>query len=183
MLRLSYLNSTQSPIKLTLLSNPYKKRVGLLPLSIALTFGWLFVIVWGAVSLFALSHSNYWAMVFAGSTLAFSCVLAYMTVRLISDAFRDYILEVTESECVLVTCDRLRKRRDTAMVLLDDVSYGEYYPYGDSACVILHAPYCQMEVPLWPFGERGRDVIDFLTGRGIRVVDVQSDEQIPETIP
>ncbi len=69
------------------------------------------------------------------------------------------------------------------MVLLDDVSYGEYYPYGDSACVILHAPYCQMEVPLWPFGERGRDVIDFLTGRGIRVVDVQSDEQIPETLP
>ncbi len=61
MLRLSYLNSTQSPIKLTLLSNPYKNRVGLLPLSIALTFGWLFVIVWGAVSVFALSHSNYWA--------------------------------------------------------------------------------------------------------------------------
>ena len=42
-----------------------------------------------------------------------------MTVRLISDAFRDYVLEVTESECVLVTCDRLRKTRVTAMVLLD----------------------------------------------------------------
>jgi hypothetical protein len=66
------------------------------------------------------------------------------------------------------------------MVLLDDVSYVEYYPYSDSACIIMHACHYEMEVPLWPLGEHGQDVIDFLAGRGIRIVNVQTDDKVPE---
>jgi hypothetical protein len=37
-----------------------------------------------------------------------------------------------------------------------------------------------MEVPLWPLGEQVKDVIDFLDGRGLRIVNVQSDDAIPD---
>ncbi len=66
------------------------------------------------------------------------------------------------------------------MVLIDDVKYAEYYPYCDSSSMILHTSYAQMEVPLWPLGSRGTDVLDYLIGRGVRVVNVQSDDPIPE---
>ncbi len=134
------------------------------------------------MSIYAFSHNNYWAIVLGGSTVAFAAFLAYMSYMLVRDAFREYVFELTESEAVLFVNDRLHKKRSTCMVLLEDVRYAEYYPYSDSACVILHAPYCEMEVPLWPLGEHGQDAIDFLSGRGVRVINVQSDERMPESI-
>jgi hypothetical protein len=46
--------------------------------------------------------------------------------------------------------------------------------------IILHAPYVDMEVPLWPLSGQGADVVDFLNGRGVNVVNVQSDDKIPD---
>jgi hypothetical protein len=172
--------TTTNPVKMRLVSNPYMRRVGLAPLIVAISFGWLFVILWGAVSAYAFSYNNYWATVLGGSTTAFAALLAYMSFTLVRDGLREYVLELTESEAVLQVYDRWHKKRSTFMILLDDVAYAEYYPYSDSSCLILHAPYYQMEVPLWPLGEHGQDVIDYLAGRGISVVNVQNDDPIPE---
>ncbi len=65
------------------------------------------------------------------------------------------------------------------MVLLDDVKFAEYYPYCDDSSVIFHAPYTDMEVPLWPMGLHAQDILDFLKGRGVHVINVQSDEKFP----
>ena len=65
------------------------------------------------------------------------------------------------------------------MVLLQDVLYAEYYPYPDSASIILHTAYSHVEVPLWPMGERGVDVVDYIAGCGIRVMNVQFDDKVP----
>jgi len=92
---------------------------------------------------------------------------------------REYVLELTESEVVLVIIDRYAKKKTTQMLLLDDVIYAEYYPYPDSSTIIYHTEYALMEVPLWPMGDRGQDVVDFTEGRGVRVINVQSDESIP----
>jgi hypothetical protein len=163
-----------------LVSRPYMRRVGLLPLIVAISFGWVFVILWGGVSAYAFSYNNYWATVLGGSTVCFATLLAYMSYTLVRDGMKQYAFELTESEAVLQVYDRWRKQHATFMVLLDDVSYAEYYPYSDSSCLILHAPYYEMEVPLWPLGEHAQDVIDYLAGRGIRIVNVQSDDRIPE---
>jgi len=171
---------TQEPAKLRLVSNPYSKRVGLVMLVVTICFGWIFVFLWGAVSVYALAYNNYWALVLAASTLAFAGFLSYMSYSLIQDAFQEYVFELTETEAILSVTDKLRHKKSTFMILLDDVRFAEYYPYSDSSCIILHAPYYEMEVPLWPLGVHGQDVLDYLTGRGIRVVNVQSDERFPE---
>ena len=74
-----------------------------------------------------------------------------MTAGLVGDAYRDYQLELNETEVVLIVVDRLRRKKSTQMVLLDDIKYAEYYPYSDSASVILHSPYIARKCPcgLW----------------------------------
>jgi hypothetical protein len=89
-------------------------------------------------------------------------------------------LELTDSEANLIVIDRLRKKRGVQMVLLDDITYAEYYPYRDSASIIFHTPYTDMDVPLWPMANQGRDVVDYLDGRGVKIINVQSDDPIPD---
>lgn len=168
------------PVLLRFTSSPYIKRVGLIPLIIALAAGWVFVLLWTAVSIYAFTYNNYWSLVLAASTVAFASFLGYMTYGLVRDAYQEYVFEITDTEAVLFVHDKMRHRHSTYMILLDDVRYAEYYPYSDSSSIILHAPYYEMEVPLWPLGRHGQDVVDYLSGRGIRVVNVQSDDRIPE---
>lgn len=172
--------SILNPVQLKFNSRPFSRRAGLMPMAIAIVVGWIFVALWLAVAVYAASHNAYWSTTLIASTLAFAAFLGYMSFTLIHDACKEYIFELTESEAVLFVVDKLLKKEHTDIVLLDDIKYAEYYPYTDSACVILHAPYKEMEVPLWPLGEHGADVIDYLGGRGIKVVNVQSDDPIPE---
>jgi len=120
-----------------------------------------------------------WGIMIVLSTLAYCAYLGAAGYKIFADCRRKYILELTATEAVLSVIDQSRKKQSTKMVLLSDVNYVEYYPYQDCASLILHAPYADMEVPLWPFGPQAQDVIDFLEGRGVHVINVQSDEKFP----
>lgn len=171
-------------IGLTLTSRPGKCRPGLIPMGIALAVGFLFSGLWLTVSACLIIEGNFdhviWGSLTGMCTLLYCFYMGYMAWKLLSDSRRDYLLELTGSEAVLTVVDHMNRKKSTQMVLLDDVKFAEYYPYPDSASVMLHAPYTVMEIPLWPLGNGGIDVIDFLAGRGIRVVNVQSDDRIPD---
>jgi hypothetical protein len=167
-------------VRMRLVSIPYRERRGLIPFAIALSVFWLLLCVWLAVACIVLFKSLPWGILLLGTVAAFAICLGSFTRGALKDAFRDYVFEISDTEAVLTVEDRLKRRRSTQMVLLNDISYAEYYPYTDSACLIFHAPYIQMEVPLSPMGNRGQDVLDFLNGRGVRVVNVQTDDKIPD---
>ncbi len=169
-----------SPIRMTLVSRSHWNRVGLIPMVIALAFGWIFVVLWLVVAAYVFPFNPLWAIILSCSTVLFAVYLAVVSHKMIVDALSQYTFELSESEAVLSVVDRLHKRKSTQMVLLNDVKYAEYYPFQDSASIILHAPYCDMEVPLWPLGSHSQDVVDFLDGRGVTVVNVQSDDEIPD---
>jgi len=167
-------------IAIKLFSKPYSKRTALGPLMVAVSVGWIFSLLWLFTGIFALLHNFYWGLILLASTFGFSLFLGLMTYSMVRDAYRSFVFELTDSDAVLYVHDKLRKRKSMQMVLLDDVKYVEYYPYRDSSSMILHTSYTQMEVPLWPLGEQVRDVIDFLDGRGLRIVNVQFDDVIPD---
>lgn len=167
-------------IAIKLVSKPYSTRTALAPLMVGVGVGWIFVALWLITATAALMHNVLWGLLLLGSTFGFSMFLSFMTYSMVRDAYRSFVFELTDSDAVLYVYDRLKKRKSTQMVLLDDVTYVEYYPYRDSAAMILHTSYAQMEVPLWPMGEQVKDVIDFLDGRGLRIVNVQFDDVIPE---
>jgi hypothetical protein len=165
---------------LKLVSDPNASRQELIPVAVGLGLGWAFVCLWLIVACVALAHFFLWGVLLIGSLSAFATFLGFSTWSMVHDAFRDYRFELTDHDACLVVNDRLRGKRSTQMVLLDDVKYVEYYPYTDSASIIFHASYIQMDVPLWPLGTRGQDVVDFLEGRGVKVVNVQSDDKFPD---
>ncbi len=165
---------------LRLESDPRIKRVGSSVLWVAIIVGYFFMAMWLIVACWAFFHNAYWGIVIGGSAIAFATFLTVMARSLWRDARRHYVLELTDTDAVLNIVDYSSKRRSTQMVLLDDIRYAEYYPYRDSAAVILHTSYAQMEVPLWPLGRHAQDVLDYLEGRGVRVINVQSDEPIPD---
>ncbi len=171
-------SSTQK-VKLRFKSGPYCRRPGLYPMAVILALSWVFSFMWLFVALWVFQYNPFWSVTLMASSLAFGSFLGYLTYTMIDDACREYQLELTDDEAVLSVVDRLHKKRSVQMVLLNDVSYAEYYPFQDSASIIFHAPYAEMEVPLWPLGSAAADVVDFLHGRGVNVVNVQSDESIP----
>jgi hypothetical protein len=146
----------------------------------AIVVGMCFMVLWLFVAVLTFQYNMYWSIIIAGAACAFSAFLYMMAYTLVRDSKRRYTIEITDSEVVLNVFDGLSKKSCTQMVLIDDVKYAEYYPYCDSSSMILHTSYAQMEVPLWPLGSRGTDVLDYLIGRGVRVVNVQSDDPIPE---
>lgn len=150
---------------------------------VALGIGFAFSVVWLVVAVCLISGRElqyvlYGAIV-ALATAAYCTYMGYVAYRLLADSKRQYVLELTQCEAVLTVIDNLHKKKSTQMVLLDDVKYAEYYPYPDSSAVILHAPYTVMEVPLWPLGNQSQDVMDFLAGRGIPIVNSQFDDELP----
>lgn len=167
---------------ITLTSLPHKRRPGLFPLCTAICLGWAFVAMWFTVAIVSLAEWPAWGVLIGLSSITFGALLTLFGFGLIRDSRREYLLELTESEVVLVVTDRKAKKKGTQMLLLADVIYAEYYPYNDSASIIFHTNYSRMEVPLWPMGERAQDVVDFLDGRGVRVINVQSDDNMPSAI-
>jgi hypothetical protein len=162
-------------------SDPGVKRVGSGVMWVAIVIGLMFMALWLTVAVFTFEYNAYWSVVIAGAALAFTCFLCLMAKTLIRDGSRRYFLELTDTEAVLNVFEGkgAKRKRATQMVLLDDIQYAEYYPYRDSSAVILHTTYAHMEVPLWPMGSHAQDVLDFLEGRGVPVVNVQSDDPIP----
>lgn len=171
--------SSLAPVKINMRSRPYWQRPGLWPMVAIVGLAWLFVIMWIVVCIWVFQYNPYWSIVLLGSTLAFSSFLGLMSYKMVNDSFREFFLEISETEAVLSVIDKMRHRRSVQMVLLDDITFAEYYPFQDSASVILHTSYADMEIPLWPMQRDGADVVDFLAGRGIKVVNVQSDDQFP----
>jgi hypothetical protein len=172
--------STFQSTNMRVVSGPYVRRRGLVPLVIGVSVGWLFVSLWGVVAAVLLANNLNWAFVLFGSTFGFAGFLTWITYTLFCDAFKTYTFELTDAEAVLQIFDRLKHTNRTQMVLLDDIKFAEYYPYCDSSSLIFHAPYTDMEVPLWPLGLHAQDILDFLKGRGVHVINVQSDEKFPE---
>lgn len=164
-------------------SDPGLRRAGIGPLMAGIVTGWVFSVLWLVVAAATFPFNIYWSLVIGGAAVTFGCLLGLMSYGLLRDAKRRYVLELNDSEAVLVIVDNLRHRKAVQMVLLDDIIYAEYYPYSDSSSIILHTPYTKMEVPLWPMGRRAQDVLDFLDGHGVRIVNVQSDDPIPEPGP
>lgn len=171
-------------IGLQLVSKPFKKRRGLYPMIFYVAVAFLFSMAWFGMAVVLMMQLRadvvIWGVLIGLSTIVYCSYLAYMGWRLFQDSARDYLLELTETEAILYVVEIDTHKESTQMVLLDDVRYAEYYPFADTASIILHTSYTDMEVPLWPFGSQSRDAVDFLSGRGVPIVNVQTDDRIPD---
>lgn len=169
-----------SPKKIKLVSNREACYRSIKPMLFGIVLGWVMVAAGIYASYLAIEHNQYFALTIGLPALVFAGFLSFITYTLIRQSSCEYSLEITEHDAVFSKIDHLKKKTITKFVLLADIKYVEYYPYLDSATIIFHTPYGNTEVALWPMGEHAQDVIDFLSGLGIKIVDVQSDDPIPD---
>lgn len=163
---------------ITVASGSCKKRAGLMPLCAAVALGWVCQGLWLSLSIFTFSYNPAWSILIGASTFAFGIFLSLMSYSLYCDTQKQYRIEVTATEVVLNVSDLVRKTESVSMLLLEDVTYSEWYP--DTSTLLIHAPYKTIELPLWSLGARGTDVLDYLQGRGIKICNVLLDDTIPE---
>ncbi len=171
---------TQDKVELTLTSRPPLRRHGLVPLFIALSVGIVLSLMWFTVAIFVFFHHHIIGFILAITALGYASYALLIGYRMISDMNQHFKLELTPSEIILTTFNVKKQKKYFKMLLLDDIKLGEYYPYSDSACIILYTGYAEMEIPLWSLPLNGQDVVDYLLGRGIKIVNVQFDDKIPE---
>jgi ABC-type multidrug transport system fused ATPase/permease subunit len=169
-----------------------------LPLVVGLALALVQIAVTLALSFLLFAQNAVFALLLAASALAFLFIVLTVAMRMLSNGQRLYNFEITPTELILEILSlppessardkkkkqSLHKRSERrkigrVMVYLPDVRYCEYYPYPDSASMIFHTAYSHLEVPLWPLGERRNDLVDYLIGLGIEVVNVQFDDEIP----
>ncbi len=149
------------------------------PTFYGICFGYALVIVGFVTSYIAFQHNAYFVFPLLLSASVFACFLTVTAYKLIREILCDYTLEFSDNEAIFAIADNLNNKKSSQVVLLSDIKYVEYYPYQDSASIIFHTSYNDLDVPLWPMGSHVQDVIDFLVGAGVKVIDVQSDESIP----
>lgn len=171
-----------------------------LPLVVGLALALVQIAVTLALSFLLFAQNAIFALLLSASALAFLFIVLTVAWRMLSNGQRLYNFEITPTELILEilslppeSSDQAKKKQQKqgqnkrsqrrkigrVMVYLPDVRYCEYYPYPDSASMIFHTAYSHLEVPLWPLGERRNDLVDYLIGLGIEVVNVQFDDEIP----
>ncbi len=168
------------PKHIKLVSNKKACYRSLAPMIFGILLGWTMVGTGIYASYLAIGHSKFLALTIGLPTAVFSGFLILITYTLVRQSSCQYVLEITDHDAAFSKIDPLKKKTVTKVVLLSDIKYVEYYPYLDSATIIFHTPYQDTEVALWPMGEHARDAIDFLSGLGVKIVDVQSDDPIPD---
>jgi hypothetical protein len=152
----------------------------LMPMAWGIGFGWIMVGAALVASSLAFLHYQYLALTLVLPVFIFALFLAVNTYDLIRQSNCDYVIEISDHDATLSKTDCWQKKKTCKSILLADIKYAEYYPYLDSASIIFHTSNSDFEMPLWPMGRHARDAVDFLAGTSVKVVDVQSDEVIPD---
>lgn len=165
--------------KIKLVSNRQDCLKKARPVFWGIAYGYLMSLTIILTAIFTFKYNFYLPLALLITGIAFSLFLTFYIYRTIKEASCDYILEITGQDAIFTKIDSRNKKRTDQLLLLSDIKYVEYYPYQDSASIIFHTPYIDMDVPLWTMGEHVQDVLDFLKGAGIKIINVESDEAIP----
>ena len=161
------------------LSGPHRLRAGTLPLCVGLglVMAYCVSVLWVVVAYNLFAVNIYIALILSTSIVGFLLFSTLMARAVIKDMTRRYELEVNPSELVVTSYDRGGKGK-SIMILLGDITYAEYYSW---TSMIVHTDYKTFEVPLWPLGNRSRDLVDYLIGHGVNVIDIEEDGELPES--
>jgi hypothetical protein len=168
------------PMHIKLVSNRDSCYRSMVPMMWGIGLGWIMVGAGVLAGSLAFAHNQYYSLGLVVPAFIFALYLIFNTYNLIRQSTCEYIIEITDHDAAFSKIDHWQKKKTNQSILLADIKYAEYYPYLDSASIIFHTSYSDIEMPLWPMGNHARDAVDFLAGTGVKVIDVQSDEAIPD---
>jgi hypothetical protein len=162
--------------KLKFVSLPYRQRIGLIPMSVAIVLAWAatafcFVFVAATIQYHVLVGSIALFLV-----CAFGLYLVFVTDVWTKASKHSYELTVDGDLIRLSTYDAQAKIRSIQEMSLRDVSSAEYYLPRDCSSLLLQGLGGSIELPLWAFGpDAEREIVAQVRARGAQIIGIPTD--------
>lgn len=148
-----------------------RKPAGIL-MAIFLAAAWMVVFVYLGWFWWLHDLNTLWSLVILAVTLAFGAYLYFATARLIKHNRRRYEIVADNRSIDLIETNRAGEIVRESHVDVDRIDSAEVYSYADENVVVLRSGQDAVEIPLWPFGSFGKELIRALKSSGIPVSQV-----------
>ncbi|MGD9681944.1 MAG: hypothetical protein AB7W16_12235 [Candidatus Obscuribacterales bacterium] len=159
--------------RIQLTSLPASKRPGYFAVTGVYLFACAFVIVWYAAAWTTYSQSAAFATMILVINSVFAAYLFFSLRRLRHRIATQFVIEIAGDFLYFFELDKLSNERKYTRINLDEVVSCEYYPYQDSASLILTTAHEKtLDLPLWLMPDSGRMLVDHLKDRGFEILRV-----------
>lgn len=162
--------------KLKFVSLPYRQRIGLIPMSVAI------VLAWAAIAFcFVFIAATIQYHVVVGSialflVCAFALYMAFVTDVWTKASKHSYELTVDGDLIRLSTYDTQARIRSIQEISLRDVASAEYFLPRDCCSLLLQGIAGSIEIPLWAFGpDAERQIVSQVRARGAQIIGIPTD--------
>lgn len=160
--------------KLRIRSIEPKNRPGRTALVSIFIFAWLLAIIWYAAAWAIFTEAPMISIFVVLVNSAYVGYLGRASIGLRRKLNNTYILEVDQSTIHFSEYDFYGENRSVWGLSFDEIVSCEYYAYKNSGSVVLRSRTgTRLEIPVWCFPEKGKQLIKFLKNRGLEVNDVR----------
>lgn len=171
--------ATLTKNKLRFVSRPFERRVGLIPVTIAIAISWLIVAMAMFMSLAYVKVASFFGPFTVVASIALAVYLSFLTATWIKQSHMRYELEIGETSIKLIAYDKKSNRREEEEIDLQDVLQAEYYEARDVASLLLRGRVRDLDIPLWSFDPHEEEqIVAYVRVRGVRVIGIPVD--LPE---
>lgn len=151
-------------------SQPYQRRIALIPMSIGIIAGWTMVAVGVLAAIIALRYYPLYGSLVAVAVGGLVAFMGFLTFSWVRDRRMSYELKIDADALTLVSYDTKRDHRIIDHVQLSQITYAEYYPAGDVSALLLRTEMKEIDIPLWSFGpEAEREILIQLQMKGVDI--------------
>lgn len=162
--------------RLKFISRPHERRVGLIPLTVALLLAWI-IAGFGIVSAaYAIKASAVWGILSLGIVVALMSYIVFITFQMFAGGKESYELTIDGDFISLTTLDELKRAKNIQQISLDDIELAEYYEPRDTCNLLLRGRAREVEIPLWSFGpEAETKIVNYIRNRGVKIIGIPND--------
>ena len=159
---------------MTLHSRPYKRRIALIPMSIALVLGWALEVLSIFLAVAVLKYDIFWGIARLALVGAFGLWLGFITFNWVDASSQTHDLQIDGDIVELQTFDTKRRQHTTQQISLDEVQTAEFYTPSDTASLTLNGRAGKsLEIPLWSFApESQKQILSYVRERGVNLISV-----------
>lgn len=159
--------------RLSFVSQPFEKRVALLPMGIGMIFAWSVDVLALAIAYWSLQSYVVFGAILMAVACSFATYLSFATYRWFIESRQYYELHLNENMVSLSIFNSYQRTSTIQQLSLTQVTSAEYYPAQDTSTLMLLGRGKHMEIPLWAFGpQQEKAIVTHLKSAGINIVSI-----------
>ena len=167
--------NTTSPKRIRFVSRPCFRRIGLIPMTVAIVLACTLVALDILRSTLFLDYSKLWSFISVFPVLGLAACAVILTLRFIQEG-KQHELQIDGDSIILSTFDERQGTKDKEQISLKEVFSAEYFVPLDTSSLLLNGSSNSLEIPLWSFGpDAEREIVGQIQARGVQILGIPTD--------